>query len=97
MKLPDFLKLPSAFIPMAMSVAALALVLFSVALFGATKQADEGFAAHLWQLLVIAQLPIMGYFAFKWLPRTPRPALAVIVLQAVALLLAFAPVYFFDL
>ena len=97
MKLPIMLKLPSAFIPVAMSGAALALALFSVAIFGATREADEGAAAHLWQFLIAGQLPVIGFFAFKWLPRTPWPALPVIALQAVAFLAAVAPVYFFDL
>jgi hypothetical protein len=97
MKLPIMLKLPSAFIPVAMSVAALTLALFTVAIFGATRQAGEGAAAHFWQLLIVGQLPVMGFFAFKWLPRTPRPALPVIALQAVAFLAAVAPVYLLDL
>jgi hypothetical protein len=97
MKVSVMLKLPSAFIPVGMSIAALALALFSVAIFGATREADEGAAAHLWQLLIAGQLPVMGFFALKWFPRTPRPAIPVMALQAVAFLAAVAPVYFLDL
>src|SRR5205809_7380937 len=44
------LRQPSAFLPIAMSLAALALVLGHIALFGITHEADEGAAAHIWQL-----------------------------------------------
>jgi len=91
------LKRPSAFLPMAMSVAALTLVLASVAFFGAGREADEGTAAHLWQLLIAGQLPVIAFFAFKWLPHVPRAALPVLAVQVVALLAALAPVYFLHL
>ena len=39
------LKKPSALIPLAMSLAALAVVLGHVAMFGAAREADEGAAA----------------------------------------------------
>ena len=87
------LKKPSAFLPLAMSFGALATVLMYVALFGPAPQSDEGTAAHLWQILMVGQLPIIAFFAFKWLPRTPREALLVLVLQGGAALMALAPVY----
>ena len=94
---PSLLKQPSAFLPVAMSLVALALVLGHVALFGAAREADEGTAAHLFQLLMAAQVPIILFFAIKWLPRTPRQALLTLALQAGAALAAFAPVFFFNL
>ena len=87
------LKNPSAFLPLAMSFGALATVVLYVALFGAARQADEGTAAHVWQILMAGQIPIILFFALKWLPRTPKPALLVLVLQGGAALLALAPVY----
>jgi len=91
------LKRPSAFLPVAMSAAALAVVLASVAFFGVVREADEGTAAHLWQLLIAGQLPLVAFFVFKWLPRAPRAALPVLAVQAVAFLAALAPVYFLHL
>jgi hypothetical protein len=91
------LKKPSAFLPLAMSFAALATVLVHVALFGAAREADEGTAAHIWQILMAAQLPIMAFFAIKWLPQTPRQALLVLALQGAAMLAALAPVYILGL
>ena len=54
---------PSAWIPVAMSVAALAIVLVHVARFGVAREADEGTAAHVWQILMAGQLPIIAWFA----------------------------------
>ena len=80
-----------------MSLAALATVLVHVALFGVAREADEGTAAHIWQMLMAAQLPIMAFFAIKWLPRAPRQALLILALQAGAALAALAPVFFLNL
>jgi hypothetical protein len=88
------LKQPSALVPLAMSFAALAIVLGHAALFGVVHEADEGTAAHLFQLLIGAQVPIVAFFAIKWLPRDPRQALQVLALQAGAVLAAFAAVFF---
>jgi hypothetical protein len=43
------------------------------------------------------QLPIIAFFAIKWLPRAPAKTLAVLALQAGAALASMAPVYFFNL
>jgi hypothetical protein len=93
----SLMKQPSALFPLAMSLAALALVLGHVAMFGVVREADEGAAAHLFQLLMAGQVPIMAFFAIKWLPRSPRQALLVLALQAVAALAALAPVFFLNL
>ena len=97
MTLPTMLRKPSALLPVAMSFAALTLVLAHVAMFGAAREADEGAAAHLWQLLMAGQVPILAFFAIKWLPQAPRPTLLLLALQVVAALAAIAPVYFLHL
>jgi hypothetical protein len=97
MKLSTMLKQPSAFTPLVMSLAALATVIGHVLLFGAAREADEGAAAHVFQLLMAAQLPIIAYFGLTWLPRTPRQALSILALQAGAVLAALAPVFFLGL
>ena len=79
---------PTAFIPLAMSLAALSLVLGHIAFFGTARQADEGAEAHLWQLLMAGQVPFIAFFAITWLPRAPRQAFVVLVLQATAMLAA---------
>ena len=99
MSFPTMLKHPSAFLPVAMSLAALATVGIALAAYGwgGIHQTDEGAAAHLWQLLMAGQLPVVGFFALKWLPREPRQAVFVLILQAGAGLAALAPVYFLGL
>jgi MFS superfamily sulfate permease-like transporter len=88
---------PSALAPVVMSLAAFAVVTGYVVTYGVARQADEGAAAHIWQLLVGAQVPVVAFFVIKWLPKVPRAALCVLALQLVALLIAAAPVYFLHL
>ena len=90
-------KRPSAFLPLAMSLTALAFVMGHIAIFGAAREADEGTAAHIWQLLMAGQIPVLAFFALKWLPRAPRAALSVLAMQIAAALAAMAPVFFFNL
>ena len=97
LKMKLLMKKPSAFLPMAMSLTALATVMIHIALFGVARQADEGAAAHIWQILMAAQIPIMAFFAIRWLPQTPRQALLVLTLQVGAALSALAPVFFLHL
>ena len=91
-------KKPSAFLPLAMSLTALALLggayVFGLATGhgGLVREPDEGAIAHLWQLLMAGQLPILAFFAIKWLPRAPRQTLYVLALQAGAVLASMAPV-----
>ena len=88
------IKHPSAFLPIAMSLAALATVLIFIALHGTAPQADEGAAAHIWQLLMAAQVPVVVFFAIKWVPQSPRKGAAILALQVGAALAALAPVFF---
>jgi hypothetical protein len=90
------LRRPSALIPLVMSVAALATIIGYVAMFGTARQAGEGTAAHVWQLLMAGQLPIIAFFAIKWLPAEPRRALLVLALQVGAALAALFPVWWFQ-
>ena len=91
------LKHPSAFLPLAMSFGALTTLLVHLALFGIARESDEGAAAHLWQLLMAGQVPIVAFFAIRWLPETPRQALPILALQTGAALAAMAPVFFLHL
>jgi hypothetical protein len=87
------LKHPSAFVPVAMSLGALCLVLGYLLMFGPSPQRDEGTAAHLWQLLMAGQIPFVAFFAIAWLPRATRQALRVLALQFAAALAALVPVF----
>ncbi len=76
---------------------ALALVLSHIAIFGAAREADEGPTAHLWQILMAGQMPILAFFAIKWLPRAAKQTLCVLGLQAGAVLASVAPVFLLKL
>lgn len=86
------LKRPGAWIPLAMSLAALALVFIHLAMYGKDPQPDEGLAAHLFQILMVGQLPVIVFFALRWVPRYSKEAIRVIALQVAAAIVAFAPV-----
>lgn len=86
----------SALAPLVMSLAALALVVGRIAVVGTARQVDEGTVAHLFQLLIVCQVPIVAFFAIKWLRRNPKQALAVLALQVLAVAVACAPVAYFN-
>ena len=97
MTLPRLMRQPSAFVPVVMSLLALATLALHIARIGTAQEPDEGAAAHIWQLLMAAQAPVIVYFAIKWLPRAPREATLVLALQIATVVAALAPVYFLGL
>ena len=88
------IKKPSAFLPILMSLAGLGLVLGHVAIYGIVHETDEGTPAHLFQLLMVLQAPMLLFFIAKWFPREPRRAFIVMCLQGLAIVAAFAAVFF---
>jgi hypothetical protein len=90
---------PSAFAPMLMSAAALALVVGCIVARPdmVVRDGDEGAIAHIWQILMAGQLPLVAYFVIKWFPRVPRQTLYILALQIGAALAAMAPLYFLGL
>lgn len=97
MNIPAIIKKPSAFLPVAMSLGALAMVLGHVVMSGAAREADEGAAAHIFQLLMVAQVPFVAFFAIRWLSQSPKHAWPVLALQVAAAIAALAPVYLLNL
>jgi hypothetical protein len=87
----------SAVIPIFMSLAALLIVLIAVATGWERNLKDEGIAAHIFQLLVVAQAPIILLFLltadWKRLVRVARP----LAFQILGLGIAFGSVAFFKL
>ena len=87
----------SAILPLAMSLAGLALIFGHVAISAGVRETDEGTAAHLWQLLMAAQVPVVAAFAITWLSRAPMQALLVLALQVVAVIANLASLRYFEL
>ena len=92
----QLMKLPSGWIPRAMSLVALAMAPIHATMYGVVLGADEGTAAHIFQLLMTAQVSVAAFFAIRWLPQVPRQTLQVLALQAGAALAAIAAVFFLN-
>ncbi len=88
---------PSALVPLGMALTALAVVLIHITVYGAAREADEGPTAHIWQLLMVAQLPALAVFGIRWLPKAPKQAMCVLALLVTAILAAVAPVFLLHL
>ncbi|MDQ2950888.1 MAG: hypothetical protein M3R54_01350 [Chloroflexota bacterium] len=70
-----------AALPVFMSLVIIAFGIREVMMFGPVRQQDEGVGAHLFQIFMPLEVLLIGYFGFTWLPRAPRLAAAVLVLQ----------------
>jgi hypothetical protein len=79
------------------SLVGLGAVLVYGASTGFVREADEGTAAHLWQLLMAAQLPLGAFFAITWLPRAPRWAWLGLAVQVVVVVANLAIVRYLNL
>jgi hypothetical protein len=92
--LSQLLKKPSALFPLAMSMAAFGMVLVHTFMFGVTREADEGTAAHVFQLLMIAQAPFALAFAITWIPKATKNTIYILTMQIAAALVAVFAVVF---
>ena len=92
----SLLKAPSAIAPVVMSLAASGLVLGHVAMFGIVHETDEGTAAHLYQLLMAGQVPVIGYFVLRYLPQQPARAIWVVITQLAAAAMAFGALFWME-
>lgn len=91
---------PSAWIPIALSLVALAAIIAAILILGVpTPQdnKDEGVGAHLFQIWLVLEVFMVGFFAVKWLPRAPSQAFLILIVQVLAVLAACFPVFFFHL
>jgi hypothetical protein len=97
---------PSAWIPVALAGAAIALLAGylltgphapTIVVENGVPRHDEGSAARLWQLLMLLQVPCVLYFAAWWLPKDPRRALAMLGVQGFAFVAAALPVWLLEL
>jgi hypothetical protein len=85
------LKQPSAWIPIALTVAILGMM--SLYLFGVLPpeaSGDEGTMAHIFQLWAVLEFCTIAFFAFKQLGNEPSKAWKIIVLQIVFAVIPFA-------
>jgi hypothetical protein len=81
--LATLMRKPSAWLSLALSLAAIGLIGAHLAFVGVAAQADEGAEARIFQLLMLLDALVIGAFAVRWLPVAPRAASAVFALQLV--------------
>ena len=93
----SLLKKPSAWIPIAIPLIFFAYLVIYITFFGIIREADEGTGARLFQLWLVLEPFMLGFFAFTWLPRRPIQALLILVLQILAALLPIYVVFSFGL
>lgn len=77
----DLLRKPSAWLSVALSLAAIGLIVVHVVFVGVAPQADEGAEARIFQVLMLLDALVIGAFAVRWLPVAPKAAFAVFALQ----------------
>jgi hypothetical protein len=80
-------------LPLMLSFAAAAVALGSIVV-GAPEGHDEGWQAHLWQLLMVSQLPLIAAFVLSADWKAPRRPFVVLALYAAAIVTAMLPVAF---
>jgi len=86
------LKYKSAWVPLAMSAAALMEIVIYVALNGfkiPPQQADENLPAHIFQLLLVGQIPFIAYFSVINLSKYPKEVVKILILQFLSGLVPF--------
>ena len=96
-RMGQIIRRPIAWIPIAMSLAILLMVVTTLSVAGTARQADEGTAAHIFQIWLVIEVLAMAAFAVQWLPRRPTAALSVLIVQILCALAACAPVFYFRL
>lgn len=76
---------PSAYLPLVMSSIAIGMVLIHAALYGIVPETDEGTPAHIFQLLMVAQVPVIAFFALRWFREAPASTTRILLVQFVAM------------
>lgn len=90
------LKKPSGWVPVVLSFGILLMELGFV-LFGSQEpEADEGAGAHLFQIWLVLEFFFVAFFAAAWLPREPKPAMRVLIVQIISIAAGMFPVFYFQ-
>ena len=87
------MKRAAGYAPIAMSLVALSIVICGIAKYGAHPPRDEGWEAHVFQILMVAQLPIILLYIAAAGSKSFVRILPVLGLQALAWLAACGALY----
>lgn len=93
----SLIKKPSAWLPVVLSLAIIAVLVYFFTVYGIVHDEDEGVAAHLFQLWLVLEVLMIPFFAIKWLPQQPKQAAVILAFQILALLIGCFPVFYFKL
>lgn len=80
----SLIKKPGAWLPMAISFASLIFLIGYVIVSGIEYHEEERAPARIFQLLMLAQLPVIALFALRWIPRAPKQAFVILLFQVIA-------------
>ena len=103
---PSPFRAPSAWVPLLLAGSAVALLAGylltgphapNIVVEDGIAREDESTAARTWQLLMLLQLPAIGWFAVRWLPRAPQPAAVILGLQVLSFVAAALPVFLLEM
>ena len=92
--IPASMKHPSTFVPVVMSLAALAMLVGHAAIFGVTPPPGSASLAGIFELLMTAQLPVVLFLVVTRLRRDPKPTMRILAVQIAAALGALAADFF---
>lgn len=92
------IKKPSAWIPLALSLLAIAGILAYATIVGnvSTPGGDEGTPARIFQLSLVVQAVVILIFAIKWLPQLPRQAFVVLLFQILGICVAVGLIVYLE-
>ena len=93
----SIIKKPSAWIPIVIPLIFFAYLVIYITVFGIVREEDEGTPAHLFQLWLVLEPFMVGFFAVKWFTRAPKQTLLILVLQIAAALFPISIVFFLNL
>ena len=94
----SLLKKPSAWVPLVLSFGILAMEFYLLVFAGPPQpEADEGVAAHLFQLWLAGEFFLLAFFAVRWGPQAPKQALPILAIQIALVLAGMFPVFYFHL
>ena len=89
----SLLKKPSAWIPIVIPLLFFAYLVTYISMYGIVREEDEGTGAHLFQVWLMLEPFMLGYFAIRYVPQSPKHALIILALQILAALLPISIVF----
>lgn len=97
MNFKELIKRPSAFVPVLMSITAIIILLYNIMIVGVEQKQGEEIVTGIYEILIIWQLPVIAFFAFKWGSQNFKNGLIVLLIQILAIAAGFILIDYFNL